>query len=368
MTLKIGIIGHTGCGDYGHSLDQAFVGVKDAEIMALADPDEEGRLAALKRTGARRSYARYEEMLEKENLNIVVLATHEMSNHLDMVCTAADHGVHVYAEKPLATTPAEVDTMVDRCNQAGVLLIMAHPWRGRPEIQHQAIPMIREGKIGSPRWARMYGFGGENGGDQWFIDLYPHFFDFLWQLFGEPAWCQAIITQDGHPALPVDRKNGLFGMGTSAGNGMWAHYQFDGFNAEFESFSGDGIDNPYRIDIHGTAGTLVLPGPTQDGPDIYYHPHTNPKPFEDNLWEILAHEQVSGKQKWINAHHRMARSMMDLIKGKEPEYELCHATTARRHIEMAMGARLSHIRGSRVTFPLVENENPFDTWADERNK
>ena len=61
----------------------------------------------------------------------------------------------------------------------------------------------------------------------------------------------------------------------------------------------------------------------------------------------------------------MARSMMDLIEGREPEYELCHARTARRHIEMAMGAHLSHITGARVPFPLAETGNPFDTWSDE---
>lgn len=363
--MKIGIIGHTGCGDYGHSLDQAFVGVEGAEIAALADPVEEGRAAALERTGAAKGYALYTDMLAQEKLDIVVLATHEMSNHLAMVLAAAEQGVHVYAEKPLARTPAEVDAMVEACDRAGVLLIMAHPWRGRPEIQRQAIPMIRDGGIGEPRCARMYGFGGENGGDQWFIDLYPHFFDFLWQLFGEPSWCQAIITQDGLPARPSDRKEGLFGMGTSAGNGMWAHYQFGGFNAEFESFAGDGIENPYRIDIHGTEGTLILPGPTQDGPDTYFHPHSNPQPFDDDRWEVLAHERVSGGQKWINAHHRMARSMMDLIEGKKPEYELCHARTARRHIEMAMAAHRSHITGARVTFPFAETGNPFDTWTEE---
>ncbi len=360
--MKVCIIGHTGCGDYGHSLDQAFVGVAGAEIVALADPDEGGRAKAVERTGARKAYADYREMLSVEETDIAVLATHEMSNHLDMVMAAAEQGTHVYVEKPLARTPAEADQMLKACDRAGAMLVMAHPWRGRPEIQTTAIPMIRSGKIGEPRWARMYGFGGELGGDQWLIDLYPHFFDFLWQLFGAPLWCQSIITQDGRSATPADKKDGVFGMGLSAGNGIWAHYQFDGFNAEFESYAGDGVENPYRIDIHGTEGTLCLPGPTQDGPDIYYHPHTNPKLLEDDRWEILAHEEVSGSQKWINAHHRMARSMIDMIEGKKPEFELCTGKTARKHMEMAMAARLSHIRGDRVSLPLEDSANPYDSW------
>ena len=43
MSFRIGIIGHTGRGNYGHSLDMAFVGVEGVEIVALADPDDEGR-------------------------------------------------------------------------------------------------------------------------------------------------------------------------------------------------------------------------------------------------------------------------------------------------------------------------------------
>jgi predicted dehydrogenase len=362
MNRKIAIIGDTQDGGYGHSLDQAFVSVEGAKIVALADPDEAGRTDFMGRTGAINGYADYTEMLKTERPDIVVVATHEMSHHLAMVIAAAEQGAHIYAEKPLARTPAEVDQMLEACDRAGVMLVMAHPWRGRPEIQNQAIPMIKEGKIGTPRWARMYGFGGEHGGDQWFIDLYPHFFDFLWQVFGQPLWCQALITQDGQPATPADIKEGLFGMGLSAGNGIWAHYQFEGFNVEFESYAGDGIENPYRIDIHGTAGTLILPGPTQDGPDIYYHPHSNPQPVGDDRWEILAHEEVSGGQKWINAHHRMSHAMLDILDGKTPEYELCLGQTARHHMEMAMAARLSHIRGARVVFPMEETGNPLETW------
>ena len=63
----------------------------------------------------------------------------------------------------------------------------------------------------------------------------------------------------------------------------------------------------------------------------------------------------------------MARSMLDLIKGTTPKFELCQATTVRKHIEMAMAAHLSHIQGNRVNFPLTEASNPFDSWPQERN-
>ena len=98
-------------------------------------------------------------------------------------------GAHVYLEKPVAASVAEVDQMIAARDKTGVTVVVAHPWRGHPPIQRVAIPEIKAGKIGQPRLCRIYGMGGAHGGDQLFLDLYPHFFDFLWQAFGEPLWC-----------------------------------------------------------------------------------------------------------------------------------------------------------------------------------
>ena len=279
MSRRVAIIGHTGQGDFGHSLEQAFVGVEGAEIVALADPDAGGRRQYGERTGARSTYADYREMLAAEKPDIAVLATHEMSGHLQMVLAAAAVGAHVYVEKPLATTLGEVDRMLDACERAGVLLVMAHPWRGRPQIQQHAIPMIRQGEIGEPRWVRLYGHPPAGpgfslpvaSGDLWMIDLYPHLFDFACQLFGTPLWCQSLITRDGRPATPADRYEGPFGMGPTAGNGIAAQYQFDTCTVEFVSYWAastawrHGESLPYGAEVHGTAGTLCLSGPTIEG-------------------------------------------------------------------------------------------------------
>ena len=199
---KIAVIGNTGSGDYGHSLDEAFVGVEGATIVAVSDPDEAGRAAAIKRTGAGSGYADYRQMLDRERPDIAVVAPHDLRSHLDYVLAAAGSGAHVYVEKPLAPTPAAADLMIEACDRAGVLLIVAHPFRGKPQIQQVAIPMIRSGRIGEPRFARLYGFGDNSAGDQWFIDLYPHLFDLMWQLAGPPLFCQAIMTQAGLPPQP----------------------------------------------------------------------------------------------------------------------------------------------------------------------
>lgn len=75
MSKKVAIIGHTGRGNYGHYLDEAFVGVEGARIVALADPNEAGRQQAIERTGAQEGYADYRQMLETEQIDVTVIAT-----------------------------------------------------------------------------------------------------------------------------------------------------------------------------------------------------------------------------------------------------------------------------------------------------
>jgi len=107
--MRIGIIGHTGRGNYGHYLDMAFVGVQGAEIVALADPDEEGRDNAVAKTGAFKGYANYVEMLEVEKPDIAVVASREIGDHLELATNCIERAAHVYMEKPVAASVGQVD-------------------------------------------------------------------------------------------------------------------------------------------------------------------------------------------------------------------------------------------------------------------
>ena len=104
-------------------------------------------------------------MLRTERPDIVVVASREIGDHRDMVIAAAENGKHIYLEKPVAASPTEVDQMMAACERSERFLIVAHPWRGHPPIQRVAIPLIRSGKIGEPRLARICGMGRAHGGD-----------------------------------------------------------------------------------------------------------------------------------------------------------------------------------------------------------
>ncbi len=360
--FTVGIIGHTGRGGYGHYLDRAFQGVEGTRVVAVSDPDEAARERVRGIYGSPVGYADYRELLARERPDITVVASREIGDHHHIVMDVARSRSHVYLEKPVAASLAEVDDMIHACEANDLTLVVAHPWRGHPPIQHVAIPAIRSGRIGEPRLARIYGMGGRHGGNELFIDLAPHFFDFLWQLFGMPSWCQAHITQDGRTSTPADLRQGDEGMGLVAGNGISAYYQWDTFAANFESYKGDGREIPYRIDIHGTEGTLSIPGPMSNEPDIWVHPLVNPPVRGDDRWEVIPADPPPSDDKWVRSHHRMAASMVARLRGENPQWELVDGHQARRCLEMAHLAHASHISGSRVAPPMIGGRNPFDDW------
>lgn len=70
---RVGVIGCTGRGNYGHGLDLALVGLPGIEMVAVADEDDTGRQGAQARTGAAKGYADYRAMLARERLDLVVV-------------------------------------------------------------------------------------------------------------------------------------------------------------------------------------------------------------------------------------------------------------------------------------------------------
>src|SRR4051794_23438564 len=112
---KVGVIGRTGHGNYGHGLDLVWRQLDNVQIVSVADENEAGRRAAQQRLGAANAYADYREMLRKERPQIVSVATRNPETHRDMVVACAEAGAHVFLEKPIGRTLQEADEMVAAC-------------------------------------------------------------------------------------------------------------------------------------------------------------------------------------------------------------------------------------------------------------
>ncbi|MBI3370010.1 MAG: Gfo/Idh/MocA family oxidoreductase, partial [Burkholderiales bacterium] len=137
-----------GCGRIALNHFEAIAQHADrAELVAVCDPDPQAVAAAAQRTGAR-AYDHLGEMLHHAQADCVVLAT-PSGLHPQQAIQAAQAGLHVMTEKPMATRWADGLAMVKACDEAGVRLFVVKQNRRNRTLQllRQAINGERFGRI-----------------------------------------------------------------------------------------------------------------------------------------------------------------------------------------------------------------------------
>src|SRR5436190_12289247 len=83
--LRVAVIGHTARGNYGHGLDTVWLNLPETEIVAVADAEEAGRAAALKKLGIDRGFGDYREMLAAAKPDITAVCPRFVDEHHDMI-------------------------------------------------------------------------------------------------------------------------------------------------------------------------------------------------------------------------------------------------------------------------------------------
>jgi predicted dehydrogenase len=120
----------------------------NAEIVACGDMNAELREQFKRESGCRKTYDSWQELLEKEDLDIVQAAS-ENSVAADIVEAAAAKGAHVVSEKPMAATLAQANRMIDAAKKAGTKLMINWPTAWSPAIRTM-LNAIQGGEIGQP--------------------------------------------------------------------------------------------------------------------------------------------------------------------------------------------------------------------------
>jgi UDP-N-acetyl-2-amino-2-deoxyglucuronate dehydrogenase len=120
---------------------------KDADLVAVCDVEPAALEAAKTATGAR-GFARYEDLLESSDADVVILAT-PSGLHCEQTVRAAEDGKHVITEKPMATRWQDGKRMVAACDAAGVRLFVVKQNRRNATLQmlKRAIDQNRFGRI-----------------------------------------------------------------------------------------------------------------------------------------------------------------------------------------------------------------------------
>jgi predicted dehydrogenase len=367
-TYRAGVIGHTGRGDYGHGLDTSFVALPGVELVAVADPDDDGRRGALRRSGAARGYASYREMLERERLDLVAVGPSHLDQREAMVVAAARAGAKaIYCEKPIARSLDEADRMLAACEARGVKLAVAHQNRGFP-APRLARALIAEGKIGRLRRLRAWPKQDSRGGGLELLIHGTHMFDLMRLFAGDARWCHARVTCGGRDVTAADARPAGYAAGLMAGDDIVAEYGFDGgVTGHFESMvSDDGGGTPYlRLEIGGSGGTLALWSDV-DSP-VYLSPRSHPLPDRPDEWKRLPPESMPGPPGMGGQHPGNQALVRDLLAAVEADREpRSSGRDALAALEMVLAAYESHLRGARAPLPMDRRAHPLRVSENDR--
>jgi len=102
--VGVGVIGAGSIAEIAHfpSVQQ----IPEAELVAACDPVEEYRNRATQKWGAKAAYEDYQEMLKRDDMELVIIASPNIFHH-EHATACAQAGKHVIIEKPFACTNYE---------------------------------------------------------------------------------------------------------------------------------------------------------------------------------------------------------------------------------------------------------------------
>ncbi len=169
-----------------------------AEILCIADANEELARARAEEVGAPRSCGSYDELMEMDDVDAVIIGI-PTQFHADAAIKAAQAGKHALCEKPMARTLELCRQMIEAHEAAGTVLAMALV-RRYDDNWGQIRKMIHEGKAGRPCMWRCLAAGAAPGPPsygEWYCngdfsdgpltESGSHDLDFLRYTFGDIA-------------------------------------------------------------------------------------------------------------------------------------------------------------------------------------
>ncbi len=213
------------------------------ELIAGSSRDEGRRQRFTQRTG-RPTYADWREMLEREQLDIVSVATYA-PQHAEMTLACARHGVRViYCEKPIATRLTDAEQMASACAAAGSLLVINHNRRFNPNYRRLR-DLLAAGELGVLTSVSLQWGTGRLG------NVGTHLIDATLMLMGRKVRAvSGTLDRTGRP----DCRGPAF-----HDPGGWGLMRLDG-GLIVTVDAGDEAKGPARIVVNGTRGRALTGG------------------------------------------------------------------------------------------------------------
>lgn len=360
---RVGIIGATGRGDYGHAVHVPFTKLPNVEVVAIADADPKGLEKANEQLGARKQYSDYREMLATEAFDLVAICPRWIDQHHDMLLAAAKADCHVYIEKPFCRTALECDAVRERFAEKNLKLAIAHVSQYSPVLD-TVLELIQEGEIGEVLEIRARGKEDQRGGSEDMWVLGSHMFGLMRSLSGgDPVRCSATITQGGERIRKAHVVDGNEGLGPLAGDRVQAKYSFsNGIDAYFGSRRNIGAKpSRFAIQVFGSKGVLEMESgyltPAHILRDGSWSPARSGKTWEQITSAGIGQREPRSDGTYEGGHLAAIRDLMLAIEhDRQPR---CSLIDAIQITEMILSAFESERVGGEVALPLETREHPL---------
>jgi len=220
---KAGIIG---CGRVANVHAGGYKKASETKLFAACEKDLPKLQAFSEKWEVSRQYTDYEEMLEKEELDIVSICTKD-NQHPEPTIKAAESSVKgIFCEKPMAYTLEEADKMIEACDKANVKLSLDHSMRFEANYRN-LFKIAQSGELGELRCVRFNNLGGSTSINSLLHDT--HSFDALLFYAGaDVSWLSARVQkEDSWETITgyVSFKNGIYATFEYGGRRNYGTYE-----------------------------------------------------------------------------------------------------------------------------------------------
>lgn len=379
--VKVGLIGVR---SQGFSNLSSYLKNKEVQCVALSDIDDnllESRTADIVKLGYEKPklYRDYRKMLENKDIDIVIIGTPDHWHCLQFV-HSLEAGKHVYVEKPVGNSIAEINIMGKAARKHGKMVQVGQWQRSQPHFV-DAINYLKSGKLGRIRTCKAWSYVDWKGAvpkvpdsavpagvdyDMW-LGPAPkrpfnlNRFHFTWRWYWE--YGNGLMTDWGVHLIDYI----LYGMGKSipasvmaiggkyafpdddmvTPDTMTAVYDFNDFTMIWEHTIGIGLGNwkrPHGMSYIGENGTLVL---DRAGWEVF--------PEKDRTEAVPLQKNVGNG---LDLH---VRNHLDCIRDNTPDKLHAGMEIGRRVALVAQMGNVAYRTGEKVSWNDAKQQFTTET-------
>jgi predicted dehydrogenase len=379
--IKVGLIGVR---SQGYSDLASFLKNPEVQCVAMSDIDSnllESRTADIVKLGFEKPalFADYRKMLENKDIDVVIIGTPDHWHCLQFV-DSLEAGKHVYVEKPIGNSIAEINIMGIAVRKHGKMVQVGQWQRSQPHFV-DAINYVKSGKLGRIRTCKAWSYVDWKGAvpkvpdspvpagvnyDMWLgpaprRPFNMNRFHFTWRWYWE--YGNGLMTDWGVHLIDYI----LYGMGKSIPSSvmaiggkyafpdddmvtpdtMTAVYDFNDFTMIWEHTIGIGLGNwkrPHGMSYIGENGTLVL---DRNGWEVF--------PEKDRIEAVPVQKNVGNG---LDLH---VRNFLDCLRDNTPEKLNAGIEIGRRVALVAQMGNVAYRTGEKVSWDDAKQQFRTET-------